>query len=33
MKKIFKRERTFCVWENYAYNGKQNCKFIVRLWE
>ena len=24
------REITFCVQENYVYNGKENCKFIVR---
>ena len=27
------REVTFFVWENYAYNEKENVKFIVRCWE
>ena len=24
------REITFCVWERYVQNGKENCKFIVK---
>ena len=27
------REITFFVWENYAWNEKENVKFIVRCWE
>ena len=26
-------EIKFFVWENYAWNEKENVKFIVRCWE
>ena len=29
-KKEKEREITFCEWENYVQNQKENCKFIVR---